>query len=350
MRHEFTIGLVAVLACVPRPEPSGVVTSQCRLAEADYRWAQDILDKWTRASRDYLEIDPDPLPRIVLFNSSCAWHLGAAVGEPPRSIRLDTPLRVGGRSVPIQVVAHAGTVMLPNGAEIPSEIIAVAMPGPAARPDAFFVLALPELWQRHPQASQDPHLAIRIPSVALHEMIHTRQMSDLQRRVHAIGQRFDLPTRFDDDVVEHRFGSAAEYRSLFVAEQELLYGAIAESDLNRAIVLTDEAISIAQRRRERFFTGNDEAYSELEGLFLNMEGVAEWVRFKSHQADPAWPNADADIIAFLRGQENSWSQDQGLALILLLDRMVPDWKRQILRPSMPSPWAVLRDAIDRARE
>lgn len=350
MRHEITICLVAVLACITQPEPSRVVTLQCQLTEADYRWAQDILDSWTRATRDYLAIDPDPLPRIVLFNSSCAWHLGAEAGDPPTSTRLDTRLRFAGRFVPIQALAHDGALMLPNGTQIPAEIIAVAMPGHAAAQDAFFVLALPELWRQHPQASQDPHLAIRIPSVALHEMIHTRQMSDLQRRVHAIGQRFDLPARFDDDVVEARFGGYAEYRRLFYAEQELLYGAVAESDLNRAIALAAEAISTAQRRQDRFFNGNDEAYSELEGIFLNMEGIAEWVRFKSHQADLAWPYSDAEIITFLRGQENSWSQDQGLALILLLDRMVPDWKRQILSPTMPSPWAVLREAIDKARE
>jgi hypothetical protein len=307
------------------------------------------LDGWTRASRDFLEIDPEPLPRIVLFDSSCAWHLAAEPGDLPGSDRLETPLRFAGRPVPVQALPHHGNILLPNGARIPAEIIAVAMPG-AAGQEAFFVLALPELWRRHSQASQDPHLAIRIPSVSLHEMIHTRQMSDLQRRVRAIRQRFDLPARFDDDVVEDRFGDSAEYRTMFLAEQELLFGAVAESDLNRRRTMVAEAIAVAQRRRDRFFTGNDEMYSELEALFLNMEGVAEWVRFKSHQADPAWPNADADIIAFLRGRENSWSQDQGLALVLLLDRMVPDWKRRLLGPAMTSPWAMLREAIGEARQ
>jgi hypothetical protein len=239
--------------------------------------------------------------------------------------------------------------MLPNGSRIPAEIIAVAMPGHDGQ-DAFVVLALPEIWRGHPQASQDPHLAVRIPSVALHEMIHTRQMADLQRRVQVIGQRFELPAEFNDDVVEDRFADSAEYRRMFVAEQDLLYGAVAESDAHLSVALVAEAISIAQSRRERFFSGSDKLYSELEALFLNMEGVAEWVRFKSHQADPAWPNADADIIAFLRGQENSWSQDQGLALVLLLDKMEPDWKRKILGPTMTSPWATLREAIDKRNE
>lgn len=181
-------------------------------------------------------------------------------------------------------------------------------------------------------------------------MIHTRQLPDLRRRVSALGERFDLPARFNDDVVEGRFGDSPDYRRMFVAERERLYDAVAEADLNRSIALASEAVSIAQRRRERFFVGSDELYSELEGLFLNMEGLAEWVRFKSHQTDPAWPNTDADILAFLRGQENSWSQDEGLALALLLDRMVPDWKRKMLSPAMPSPLDLLRQAIHEARE
>jgi len=240
--------------------------------------------------------------------------------------------------------------MLPNGAQIPAEIMAVAMPGSAPTQDAFLVLALPELWRRHPQASQDPHLAVRIPSVALHEMIHTRQMLDLRRRVDALEARFDLPARFNDDVVEDRFGDSAEYRQMFFAEQDLLYRAVAQSDLKLSMALVAAAIPIAQRRRERFFIGNDEVYSALESVFLNMEGIAEWVRFKSHQADPEWPDADADIIAFLRGKENSWSQDQGLALVLLLDKMVPDWKRLSLGPAMPSPWALLGDAVSAVRK
>lgn len=338
------MGVVVLLSCVARPQPGRTAAIPCPLMESDSRWIQEVLDGWIRASRDFLEINPDPLPRIVLFNSSCAWHIGAEPGDPPGSDRIDTPLRFDGRPVPVQALPHDGAVMLPNGALLPAEIIAVAMPDSAGQ-DAFFVLALPELWRRHPQASEDPHLAIRIPSVALHEMIHTRQIPDLQRRVRAIGRRFDLSPRFDDDVVEDRFRASAEYRSMFVTERDLLYEAVAEPDTNRSIALVSEAISIAQRRRECFFTGNDEVYSELEGLFLNMEGVAEWVRFKSHQADPTWPTTDADIIAFLRGQDNSWSQDEGLALVLLLDRMVPDWKRQILSPTMPSPWAILREAI-----
>lgn len=344
MRHVSIAILVVLVGGTVGPRENGAVSLRCPLTDADSRWMQDILNDWTRASAGFLDIAPDPLPRIVLFDSSCVWDLGAEAGDLPGSERLDTPLRFAGGAVSVRARPHDGTVMLPNGAGIPAEIIAVAMPAPAGQ-DAFFVLAMPELWHQHPRASQDPHLAIRIRSVALHELIHTRQMSDLQRRTAAIRQRFDLPDRFDDDVVEERFGDSGEYRQMFVTERDLLYDAVDEADLGRSIALAAEAASVAQGRHARFFTGKDEMYAELEGLFLNMEGVAEWVRFKWHRADPAWPTADADIIAFLRGKENSWSQDEGLALILLLERIAPGWKRRILGPAMPSPWNLLREAI-----
>ena len=349
MKRTFAIGVIALSGWVARPQTIDPASLVCPLTDTDTRWIQGLLDDWKRASREFLQIDPDPLPRMVLFNASCEWHLGNDVSDAPGVEDLDTSLRFAGGSSPVRARSHDGTIRLPNGSRIPAEIIAVAMPGAAGR-DAFLVLALPELWRRHPRASQDPHLAIRIPSVALHEMIHTRQLPDLRHRVRAIGERFDLPARLDDDVVEGRFGDSPEYRRMFIAERDLLFAAVAESDLNRSIRLAAEAISIAQRRRERFFVGSDELYAELEGLFLNMEGLAEWVRFKSHKADPAWPHADAEIIAFLRGPDNSWSQDEGLALTLLLDRIVPDWKRKMLSPAMPSPLELLREAVHEARK
>lgn len=344
----LTAGLVVLSGCAGRPQPARTVTLQCPLTDSDARWIQNVLDSWARASRDFLEIDPHPLPKTVLFNSTCVWYLALAAGEPPGSARVDTPLRLAGRPVPVQWLTHDGTIVLPDGGTIQAGIIAVAMPHRGGD-DAYLVLALPEVWRRHPHASQDPHLGIRIPSAALHEMVHTRQLPDLRRLVKALGDRFDLPARFDDDVVEQRFENSAAYRTMFVAERDLLFDAIVETDMGRSTALVSEALSIAQRRRERFFVGDDEMYADLEDLFLNMEGIAEWVRFKHHQADPSWPTADAEIIDFLRGQENSWSQDEGLALTLLLDRMVPGWKGHIFNSEMPSPLATLRRAITSGR-
>jgi hypothetical protein len=344
---KYDLALVLTVAACAGGQPNQLTPAHCPLPASDAGWIQDILNGWTRASRAFLQIDPVPLPRMVLFDTSCEWHLGHSANGTTGFAAVDTPLRIDGRPVSVQARMHDGNVSLPNGSRIPAEIVAVAMPG--AADEAFLVLALPEVWQRHPQASQDPHLEIRIASAALHEMIHTRQLPDLRRRVSALAEEFELPPSFDDDVVEHRFGELAEYGSMFAAERDLLYAAVAEPDQDRSAGLTAQALDIAERRRARFFVGSDRLFAELEGLFLNMEGLAEWVRFKSHQSDSVWPHTDADIIAFIRGRDNSWSQDEGLALMLLLDRFVSDWQGEILNPLMPSPLDLLREAVQ-ARE
>lgn len=349
LRYLLPIGLVALSTCTARPQQTRAVPTECSPRDPETLWIHSVLEGWVRATRDFLEIDPFPVPKTVLFDSSCAWYLAFEPADAPGSVPADTPLRLAGQAVPVRMLEHDGAIPLPNGAQVPAEIIAVAMPHRGGE-DAYLVLALPELWYRHRQASQDPYLSIRIPGVALHEMVHTRQLPDLRRRIDTLGGRFELPGRFDDDVVEERFEDSARYGAMFDAELDLLYEAVSEMDRGRKITLISQAVSIARRRRERFFVGDDEMYSELEGLFLNMEGIAEWVRFKHHQADPAWPNTDTDIIAFLRGQENSWSQDEGLALILLLEQMVPGWKRQVLSSDMPSPLAILTGAIVGSRE
>ena len=246
--------------------------------------------------------------------------------------------------MPARGASHGGTVLLPSGTRIPADIIAVAMPRPD-RGDAFLVLAMPDLWLRHPEASRDPHILTRIRSVALHEILHTRQLPHLRRKVNTLGSRFDLPAAFDDDVIEERFKGSAAYTKMFEAERDLLYEAVVESDLNRKKALIAEAFSIVRSRQRRFLGGENEPYAALEGVFLNMEGLAEWIRFMHHRADSAWPNEEADIIRFLRGRDNSWSQDEGLALILLLDDLATDWKPTMLSAEMPSPFDVLSEAI-----
>lgn len=293
------------------------------MSEADRQWTFAFLDDWTRASRDYLDIPSEPVPKTVLFNTSCVWGLEDD--------------RFKGR-------VHDGTVTLPNGARIPSDIIAVAMPGGEGQ-DPFLVLALLSVWHQHPQASKDPYLDTRIGSVALHEMIHVRQMPLLQRRIAGLGARYDLPSRLDDDVVESTYRDSTEFRSLFEAERDLLYRAVAESDPDRSRSLVRKAAAMAAHRHVRFFTGRNAVYAELEGIFLNMEGIGEWVRYRAHVSSEEWPHTAPDVIAFLRGTDNSWSQDEGLALVLLLDRFVPDWKARLMGPSMPSPWMLLHEGM-----
>lgn len=106
-----------------------------------------------------------------------------------------------------------------------------------------------------------------------------------------------------------------------------------------------EALALARQRHAKFLVGPDAVYRDLDGLFLNMEGVAEWLRFEFHRTDPAWPVDTLEIAAFVRGRDNSWAQDEGLVLLLLLETMGVDWRPAILGSRMESPLRLLARAM-----
>lgn len=327
-----------VYGCSYQPPTTRFHGPPCALTKADVRWLQGAVDGWHRVSKDFLLLDPKPLPWIVLFDSECTWNFAAeevVPGAEPADIRLT----YAGEPVPASILHHNGTVHLPNERDIPAEIMAAAFSTQDGK--VFFALAELDLWRQHPQASKDPFLEKRLFGVVLHEIMHTRQIPHVERRIAELGKRFDIPAEVNDDMIENRFKDLPGFPEAFSAERDVLYRAVAETDPAQRRTLIDQALGMIRQRQERFFTGADRHYAELEELFLNMEGAAEWARFKYHQADPGNTMSDAEIISFIRGGENSWSQDMGLALVLLLEKEVPGWQRQLLGPEMASPLKLL---------
>jgi hypothetical protein len=281
------------------------------------------------------------LPAIVFFDARCTYyieaHIPGAVAEP------SSPLRLGHESLAVQVQPHGNVVTLPNGKTIPIAPIAVSMPGSdGERP--FYVLALFSVWQADPVASKDPYLSERILGVSLHEMTHTYQLPEVVRRTAELSKRASLPHSLDDDMIEDRFAAVPGFRSAFEEERDLFFRAALEQDPVRRRRLAVEALDKALARRQRYFTGSDEAYAELESMFLSMEGLAEWLRFHHYLGRHMNGWNDVQVIAFMRGKNNNWSQDEGLALFLLLERLGPvDWPEVLVK--VMSPFQLLQTAL-----
>jgi hypothetical protein len=196
-----------------------------------------------------------------------------------------------------------------------------------------------------PAAAADSLLDERIASVVSHEIIHTRQLPDLRREIGKLAERMTLPQPVDDSVIEREFGDGDSFRLAYGRERDLLYDAALERDDSLARRRAAHAMELLRARRARYFTGPRAGYGRLEDLFLNLEGVAEWVRFRLHRERPGPWKSDAEIVDFIRGRSNEWAQDEGLALYLLIERFVPDWRSTLLGPDLESPVAALERSL-----
>jgi hypothetical protein len=284
----------------------------CIVSGADQEWAATALLSWERTAAEELRLEAVPPSRIILFDERCLYEIVSGRGESTLT------LEESGKP-------HDGNITLPNGAVIPAQIVSFAAPFGEDR-EPFLVMALPSVWRVAARHRDDPLLHTLMQSVLVHEMTHTSQAGPLWSRLDELQALHALGDDLDDDIVQTRFATRAGFRVAYEKERELLYAAAAEPDLARRRALAATALRSMTERRALYFRDDDSFYAELEEIFLTMEGVANWAAWRSAIA-AGMPEKEA--LALIRRNGRFWSQDQGLALFLLIDTLLPDWQQQL---------------------
>ena len=341
MRRGFPGALFVILLAIASGKAQGV---ECRLADGNRAFLEDALQDWQTAVARHLQLPHAPLPWIVAFDRDCSWNLAPEPATADRDAWTLSELRFRGHPIFLKTDSHGGTVRPPSGEPFPvSPRVYAALADSQGRP--YFVMALPDVFAADPQASKDPLLRTRLRSVVSHELLHTRQLPDVAAQIKSLRERYTLPADIDDNIIQQRFGSNPEFRAAWERERDLFYEAVADADSKSAGRKALDAVALMRARQARFYTGADRPFERIEQLFLNMEGAAEWVRYKIHEHDHELFKTHADIITFIRGRNNDWVQDEGLALVLLLDRFASGWQSRLLTPDMASPVDELERAM-----
>lgn len=327
------LSMAVALALGQSPPPPA--TAPCALSPSEAQWLQAALDTWQRTTREILRVGNRPLPWMVVFNRACVWHLAPDPSVAIEAEPVDTALAFDGQRVGVRAARHAGTIHLPSGRDVPAQPTAHASIYGGRR--TFFVLALPDVWRANPKAAAEADLDQFFLGVINHELVHTLHLAEVARRVEGLRRRFTLPENLDDDIVETRFRETPGFREAFEAERDLLYRAAEATDAGERQRLAREAVTRIRERRSRHFRGVDAVFTELEDVLLMMEGVAIWAHAQLAAADPR--------VTFKRSGNTAWVQDEGYALFLLIDRLMPGWQSRVFADPPPSPIGLLEEAL-----
>ncbi|MDQ3126802.1 MAG: hypothetical protein M3Q74_14490, partial [Pseudomonadota bacterium] len=118
----------------------------------------------------------------------------------------------------------------------------------------------------------------------------------------------------------------------YEAERDLFYEAATTPDPAAARVALTTAARMMAERRARWFTGEDALYAETDDVFLTLEGTGNWAAW-AWLTDPRGGRlSSTDATNFIRGGRRGWSQDEGLGLMLALERFTPEWPRLAFSP------------------
>jgi hypothetical protein len=334
---------ILVAAAMLRDAPSAWQSrgdpSACEFPAAEIHWLQRALDGWEQVSRDFLELDPTPLPWIVLFDASCAWHLTPELTIDAVTVPVTTSLMFAGSPVPVRATTHKGTVVLPSGTPVSAEMKASTALYRNSRA-AFFVMAMPSVWLTGDVGKRARSEFLQ--GVFSHEMTHTRLIVPINRRVRELARKNELVYPINDDVIQAEFRRVDGFEAAFERERDQFYRAALETDPARRRSMTGRALEMVRSRHAKYFSGSNQAYAELESLFLTMEGVGQWAAYRLAKARPG--GSDVEALKLVRDNRKYWSQDEGLALFLLIDALVPDWQSRVFTPMPASPFALLEEA------
>jgi hypothetical protein len=310
-------------------------------------WMQRALDTWALVSRNSLELRPDSLPWIILYDARCAWHLSPR-GAPANSSH-DVTDKVGLRfaSAPVTVHAfeHGDTLHLPSGRVLPATQPAAFTSLYRGDSASFLVMALPERWDRSEAEASDPERDEFFLAVLAHEMMHTVHLAAVAREVEETGKRWNLPEGLNDDIVQQTFDSVPAFRESVKRERNLLARAAMATDDESRRSLTRQALELADARRQRYFTGANAVYAPLEDVFLLMEGLGSWVAYRVLLAHSRPGTSAEELLTHLLDDGGYWSQELGLSMMLVIDAMLPDWRERVFDDPPPSIYSLLAEAV-----
>lgn len=318
MRHLGLIVAALLAACRPpshesAPARPAIARDSCRFTAADSAWTAAAIEGWHRQVARGLNARSVAAPSLVLFDERCSHTLVPVAAADRRA-----GFVAGGWSFIVTDIAHEGSVPLPDGSRIPARLASFASPDSSG--GVSFVMALPAIWRTSRPGAQSELLAT---AVFMHEFAHTQSRA-LAARIDTLVRR-GLPEDATDDVVQDRFAERPGFRAAYEAERDLLFRAAGAPTRAAAADLAAQALALMDRRRAAFFTGPDSLFAAAEDLFLTLEGTGQWAAYLWLTDSAGAGMAPDEALPFVRRGGRRWSQDEGLALALVLARLDPQW-------------------------
>ena len=305
---------IALLAGLPAAanEPHA-----CTMDANDEAWLRTSIAAWRDTARRHLHLADNAMPPTVVFDKACVYNVPAGAD-------------------PVQWTAapHAEKVKLPDGTEIPAGIVSFARPSAQG---TYFVMSLPSIWREKVKSALG--LERLMTAVLLHETSHTAQAKVLAPRLDA------LPDDMSDDALQEHFKGNAAYVADFTRERDLFMAAATASTDAEARRLGRDALAAYRARRAKWFTGDEAKWADIDDLFLSMEGLGQWTGY-AWLIDPKGGRVPRDVaLKEMRRGGKWWTQDEGIAVFLLVDRLVPGWQRRFFEAKPPSLESILETAV-----
>ena len=216
---------------------------------------------------------------------------------------------------------HNDSLTLPDKSVVPINLMSFAAEIPTDSGKSFFVMPLPSFWKKSEVSSKELGLENLITGVFIHEFSHSQQMQNFGKKMTDFEKENNFGVQFSDDIVQDIYGKDTTYLEFYKKEIELFYTSINNNVLEKKSF--NEGFAIMKKRQKEYFKGKYENLNQVDNFFLTMEGLGQYSMFL-WLTHPKGGNIKREIaIKGVRRGGKWWSQDEGFALFLILDNLIP---------------------------
>lgn len=292
---------------------------------AFYNSTKKWFSAWKLVSKEIYKIDKVRPVEFVFFDDTYVYSTSAV------TIKNGNPV-VGNNLMNLKIhwqkELHNDTLTLPDHSVIPVNLLSFAAEIPDGN-KSFFVMPLPGFWSKAGVSAKELGLENLITGVFIHEFSHSQQMQNFGKKMTAYEKQINYGIEFSDDIVQHIFEKDTTCLRMYKKEIDIFYGSVRNNtfDGNAA----KAGLSFMKQRQQMYFIGEYERLIEIENFFLTMEGLGQYSMFL-WLTNPRGGKIKREIaIEGVRRGGKWWSQDEGFALFLILDKLTKpaNWARDM---------------------
>lgn len=305
---------------------------------AFYQATQQWFNAWELVSRDLYGVKQSHPVEFLFFDDTYLYSTCAVSSKDGQPIKGNDLM---GLPLHWKRKEHKDTLTLPDGAKIPVGLMSFA----GSMPDgngAFFVMPLPSFWKQAGVSSKELGLDNLVTGVFIHEFSHSQQMQNFGKWMGICEREHQFDVEFTDDIIQHLFSNDSVYVQHYQQEVASFYASVKDDALDSSVL--NKAISLFEQRHKYHLQKVGQHLLSIDELFLTMEGMGQYsmLLWLTHPQGGNLHNTQA--IAGVRRGGKWWSQDEGLALFLVLDQLseTKEWAKDMFGTETQSVMQLIR--------
>lgn len=283
--------------------------------KAFYEATNNWFAAWKLVSKDIYKVDRVRPVEFVFFDDQYVYSTSSTTIKNGKYVRGCNLLNL---TLGWKKELHHDRIILPDGSKISIRLMSFAAEIPHKNGRSFFVMPLPAYWAKSGITSKELGLKNLITGVFIHEFSHSQQMQNFGIKMTQFEKQHNYGVEFSDDIVQNLFQEDSSYLSIYNQEVSYFYQSTQNQSLDKASV--KNGFNLMAQRQGRYFKDKYLSLKEIDHFFLTMEGLGQYSMYL-WLIHPKGGNIKKETaIEGVRRTKKWWSQDEGFALFLILDK------------------------------